>query len=68
MRITDKYGRNYDCDTFLITPEWQEQGNLAKVVAEFETDTVIKKIGQGYTIPQAGDFNTDYNDDYFINS
>ena len=67
VRITDKYGRNYDCDTFLITPEWQEQGNLAKVVAEFETDTVIKKIGQGYTIPQAGDFNTDYNDDYLIN-
>lgn len=68
VRVTDKYGRNYDCDTFLITPEWQEQGNLAKVEVEFETDTVIKKIGRGYTVPSGGDFNTDYNNDYFIGS
>lgn len=66
VRITDKYGRNYDCDTFLITPEWQEQGNLAKVVAEFETDTVIKKIGKGFIIPNGADFNEDYNNDYLI--
>lgn len=69
VRITDKYGRNYDCDTFLITPEWQEQGNLAKVVVEFETDTVIKKIGNGFTIPSGGgDFSDDYNNDYLINN
>ena len=66
VRITDKYGRNYDCNAFLITPEWQEQGNLAKVEVEFETDTVIKKIGNCYTVPTAGDFNEDYNDDYNI--
>ena len=64
VRVRDKYGRNYDCDTFLITPEWQEQGNLAKVVVEFETDTVIKKIGKGFVIPSGGDFNEDYNNDY----
>lgn len=64
VRITDKYGRNYDCDTFLITPEWQEQGNLAKVVVEFETDTVIKKIGKGFIVPTGADFNDDYNNDY----
>lgn len=69
VRITDKYGRNYDCDTFLITPEWQEQGNLAKVVVEFETDTVIKKIGSGFTSPSGGgDFSDDYNNDYLINN
>lgn len=68
VRVIDKYGRNYDCDTFLITPEWQEQGNLAKVEVEFETDTVIKKIGRGYTVPSGGDFNTDYNNDYYIGS
>ena len=66
VRITDKYGRNYDCDTFLITPEWQEQGNLAKVVVEFETDTVIKKIGKGFIVPTGADFNDDYNNDYLI--
>lgn len=66
VRITDKYGRNYDCDTFLITPEWQEQGNLAKVVVEFETDTVVKKIGKGFLVPTGADFNEDYNNDYLI--
>ena len=66
VRITDKYGRHYECDTFLITPEWQEQGNLAKVVVEFETDTVVKKIGKGFIIPTGADFNEDYNNDYLI--
>jgi hypothetical protein len=65
VRIRDKYDRIYDCDTFLITPEWQEQGNLAKVDVEFETDTVIKKIGSGFTVPRGGDFNDDYNEDYY---
>lgn len=65
VRIRDKYNRIYDCDTFLITPEWQEQGNLARVVVEFETDTVIKKIGKGFIVPTGGDFSEDYNDDYF---
>ena len=66
VRITDKYGRIYNCDTFLITPEWQEQGNLASVEIEFETDTVVKKIGKGYTMSTA-DFNDDFNEDYLIN-
>lgn len=66
VRITDKYGRIYDCDQFLITPEWQEQGDLASVEIEFETDTVVKKIGRGYTIPSGADFNDDYNNDYLI--
>lgn len=61
--ITDKYGRKYDCDTFLITPKWQTQGNLASVEIEFETATVVKKIGHGY-IANKGDFNNDFNNDY----
>lgn len=65
VKITDKYGRVYNCDTFLITPEWQDQGNLASVEIEFETDTVIKKMGVGYTL-SSGDFNDDYNDDYLL--
>lgn len=66
VMVTDKYGRIYDCDQFLITPEWQEQGDLASVEIEFETDTVVKKIGRGYTVPSGADFNGDYNNDYLI--
>jgi hypothetical protein len=66
VRVTDKYGRVYDCDQFLITPEWQDQGNLASVEIEFETDTVVKKIGKGYAVPSGTDFNNDYNEDYLI--
>ena len=64
VRVTDKYGRNYDCDTFLITPKWQTQGNLASVEIEFETATVVKKNGRGYIIANKGDFNNDFNNDY----
>lgn len=64
VRITDKYGRIYDCDTILITPKWQTQGNLASVEVEFETATVVKKIGRGYIITKQGDFNNDFNNDF----
>lgn len=64
VRITDKYGREYDVDTFLITPKWQTQGDLASVEIEFETNTVAKKIGRGYTMQNKGDFNADYNNDF----
>ena len=62
--ITNK-GDEYSADTFLITPKWQEGGFLAAVEAEFQCDTVIKKIGRG-TPPATniGDFNDDYNNDY----
>lgn len=45
VRITDRLGREYGCDTFLMSVEWQQQGNLASVTVEFTTDTVVKKIG-----------------------
>ena len=61
-------GRKYDCDTFLITPKWQTQGNLASVECEFECATVVKKIGRGVIPPAKGDFNDDFNNDYLINS
>jgi hypothetical protein len=64
VRVTDKYGRVYDCDQFLITPKWETQGDLASVEIEFETATVVKKIGDGMTVVQRGDFNEDYSDDY----
>lgn len=63
--VTDKYGRTYDCDTFLITPKWQTQGDLASVEIEFQTATVVKKIGRGYISPTTkGDYNNDFNNDF----
>lgn len=64
--IRDRYGRTYRCDQFLMTPEWETQGDLASVTVEFHTDTVVKKIGTGYQLELGGDFNDDYNNDYKI--
>lgn len=39
-------GRVFTADTFLMTPTWEANGDLASVVCEFETDTVAKKIAR----------------------
>lgn len=54
-------GQDYDITTFSIDPKWEEQGDLASVDAEFETDTVLGNIGG-----LSGDFNTEFNNDYSI--
>ena len=59
-----KNGQQYKLDTFLITPDWEDNGDVASVEAEFDTATVAKKIGRGYIQPSGGDFNNDYNDDF----
>lgn len=64
VNVRDKFGRTYDCDTFLITPQWQTQGDLAQVEIEFTTSTVVKKIGRGYLLGNRGDYNDDFNDDF----
>lgn len=64
VNVRDKFGRTYDCDTFLITPQWQTQGDLAQVEIEFTTSTVVKKIGRGYLLGNMGDFNDDFNNDF----
>lgn len=64
VAITDKYGNEYQCDTFLMTPEWQTQGDLASVEIEFQTATVVKKIGRGIVPGNIGDFNDDFNNDF----
>lgn len=58
------HGQIYSLDTFLMTPEWESNGDLAKVQVEFDTATVAKKLGVGYIKAQRGDFNDDFNADY----
>lgn len=57
--ITYKEQR-YSVDSFLLSPEWEDYGDIASVDAEFTTATVAKKIGLGY-IRSTGDFNNDNN-------
>jgi len=61
-----KSGHVYSLDTFLITPEWESNGDVASVTAEFDTATVAKKIGTGYVKALRGDFNDDFNNDFDI--
>ena len=61
-----KNGQVYSLDTFLITPEWESNGDVASVTAEFDTATVAKKIGTGYIKALRGDFNDDFNNDFDI--
>jgi hypothetical protein len=58
------HGQTYSLDTFLMTPEWENNGDVASVEAEFDTATVAKKIGVGYIRSQRGDFNEDFNNDF----
>lgn len=59
-----KNGQTWNLDTFLITPEWESNGDVANVSAEFETATVAKKIGMIHTPGSRGDFNKDFNKDF----
>lgn len=42
----------YNPSAFLITPEWEKEGDVAGVEAQFQTDTIAKKIGLAYIRPQ----------------
>lgn len=64
--VRDQFGHEYQCDTFLSTPEWQQQGDLASVEIEFTCDTVAKKIGRAMPPRNQGDFNNDFNNDFDI--
>ena len=64
-QITSK-SQVYDLTTFNMEPEWEDQGDLASVECEFETDTVIANIGGYAPAPTGGDFNSDFGDDYKI--
>lgn len=47
--LIEKNGQTYSpIDSFLITPEWEDNGDVASVDAEFTTATVAKKVGLAY--------------------
>lgn len=58
------HGQQYNVDAFLLTPEWDSNGDIATVQVEFETNTIAKKVGVGYIRAWRGDYNDDYNPDY----
>lgn len=62
-QITSK-SQVYDLTTFNMEPKWEDQGDLASVECEFETDTVIANIGGYEPALLGGDFNNDYNNDF----
>ena len=68
VTVTDTFGRQYECDTFLMTPKWEVQGDLASVEMEFRTDVVLKKLPYVKLLPLEvkGDFNNDFNNDFNI--
>ena len=59
-----KDGKSYKTDTFLITPEWEANGDVASVQATFDTATVAKKIGFAQTGAGDGDFSNDFSNDF----
>ena len=38
------HNQEYRPDSFLITPQWESNGDVAAVDGEFETNTVAKKL------------------------
>ena len=63
IKVT-KGNDEYSVDTFLITPEWIGDGDVASAEVQFDTATVAKKIGKGYIRARRGDFNDDFNNDF----
>ena len=46
VEIEDGYGRRYNCDSVLITPEWVSGGAVASAAFEITTDTFVKTVGK----------------------
>lgn len=51
VTVLDGYGRIYNCDSVLFTPEWTT-GAVASASVEIVTDTFVKQVGQGYITSQ----------------
>ena len=63
-KITCK-GETYDAINFNMEVDWQEQGDLASVTCEFDVDNIITNLGGFKREAVGGDFNNDFNNDYY---
>lgn len=54
----------YEAITFNMDVDWQDQGDLASVVCEFDVDNIIVNLGGFKHEPLGGDFNSDFNNDF----
>lgn len=57
-------GIEYDLMNFTMDVKWQDQGDLASIDAEFETDTIISNNAWYKSRVDTGDMNNDFNNDY----
>ena len=64
-KITDS-AQEYELINFAMEPKWEEQGDLAAVECEFETDMVIANTAGYVPVLKGGDFNDDYDESFLI--
>lgn len=65
-KLITSFGETYDALSFDMSVDWQDQGDLASVNCEFETDNIIVNLGGYQYVNLGGDFNKDHNDDFEI--
>lgn len=63
-KLITSFGETYDALSFDMSVDWQDQGDLASVNCEFETDNIIVNLGGYRYVNSGGDFNKDYNGDF----
>lgn len=56
----------YDLIHYSMEVEWQEQGNLAEVTLELETDNIVNNISGFMRTTFGADFNSDFNKDFRV--
>lgn len=54
-------GAIYPIDSFTFEHEWLGDGDVASVDASFDTATIVKKIGRGYTLASQHAFDDSFN-------
>lgn len=57
VTVRDGYGREYSCDSVLITPEWKS-GSVASAAVEIVTDTFVKSVGDSNLVATVIDVDT----------
>lgn len=56
--------QEYELTSFAMEPNWEDQGDVASVECEFDTDTIVASVAGYASVPLGGDYNNDHNNDY----